>query len=119
MDGFVEFLSAARRDRLAQGNLLGLLNVAIGRQIQTRQGKVVSAGVSWRVLAQALKKARWPKETVVDLGLDPKSLPPRERFWYAVIGAAQVGSEKASEAGDRFTAKLVKAGYVVGPAPAE
>lgn len=119
MDGFVEFLQVIKRTNLAQGNFLGLLNVVIGRRIQTTQGAAVSTGVPWRVLAQELKKVRWDKEAVRELGLDPKSLPPRdrERYWYLAISRAQVGSAKASAAGDRFAEVLTQAGYVVGPAP--
>lgn len=119
MDGFVEFLHIIKRDGLAQSNFLGLLNVAIGRRVQTAQGELVSAGIPWRALADVLKKIRWDKEAVRELGLDPKSLPPRDRgrYWYTAISQAEVGSEKASRAGDRFAETLVKAGYVVGPAP--
>jgi hypothetical protein len=119
MDGFAEFLQVVKRTQLAQGNFLGFLNVVIGRRIHTAQGAVVSTGVPWRVLAQELKKARWDKDAVRELGLDPKSLPPRdrERYWYAAIAQAQVGSAKAYEAGDRFAEALAQAGYVVGTPP--
>lgn len=115
MDGFVDFLRVAKRDQLAQGNFLGFLNVCIGRRLQIRQGEFISSGVTWRILAQGLKRVRWPKEAVIELGLDPKALPPRdrERFWYAAISQAGVGSPQAFEAGDRFAHRLAAAGYVV------
>ncbi len=119
MDGFAEFLQVVKRQHLAQGNFLGFLNVVIGRRIQTAQGEIVSTGVPWRVLAQELKKVRWDKEAVRELGLDPKGLPPRdrERYWYTAIAQAQVGSAKAFEAGDRFAEVLAQVGYVVGTPP--
>lgn len=119
MDGFAEFLQVVKRAKLAQGNFLGFLNVVIGRRIQAAQGEIVSTGVPWRVLAQELKKVRWDKEVVRELGLDPRSLPPRdrERYWYAVIARGQVGSPEASAAGDRFAEVLAQVGYLVGSPP--
>jgi hypothetical protein len=119
MDGFAEFLEVVRREQFAQGNFLGLLNVLIGRRIEDAQGQVIATGLTWRMLAAWLKTARWDKEAVRELGLDPKDLPPRdrERFWYAAISQAQVGSARGTEAGDRLAELLRAAGYVVSPAP--
>ena len=119
MDGFNEFLEVLKQGKYAEGNLLGLLNVLIGRRLETAQGEVISTGLTWRVLAGWLKKARWDKNAVRELNLDPKALPPRDRekFWYAAIVQAQVSSDHAAAAGDRLAEALRAAGYVVGPAP--
>jgi hypothetical protein len=119
MDGFQEFLEDLKEGKHAKGNLLGLLNVLIGRRIETAQGEVISTGLTWRTLAGWLKKVRWDRDTVRELGLDPKSLPPRdrERFWYAAIAQVQVSSAHAAEAGDHMAQSLQALGYVVGPAP--
>jgi hypothetical protein len=119
MDGLHEFLEVLKEGKHAKGNLLGLLNALIGRRIETAEGAVISTGLTWRVVASWLKKVRWEKEAVRELGLDPKSLPPRDRekFWYAAIAQAQVSSTKATEAGDRLAEALQAVGYVIGRAP--
>jgi hypothetical protein len=119
MDGLHEFLEILRRHHSQQGNFLGLLNVLIGRRIETSEGTVVSTGLTWRALAAWLKKARWDPEAVRDLGLDPAQLPPRdrERYWFAAISQAQVDSLLAAKAGDEWIGILRHSGYVVGPAP--
>lgn len=119
MDGLHEFLEDLRRHGYAQGNLLGLLHVFIGRRIETAQGGLISQGVTWRALAALLKKIRWDKDAVRELGLNPKDLPPRDRekFWYLAIAQAGVDSERAAAAGDRLAEILRAHGYVVGPAP--
>jgi hypothetical protein len=120
MDGIKEFLDLVQQGQHAKGNFLGLLNVLIGRRLEDPKGVVISTGLSWRLLAQSLKKVRWDREAVRELGLDPKNLPPRdrERFWYAAIAQAQVGSQKATEAGNRFADVLRSLGYKAGSGPA-
>lgn len=119
MDGLREFLEDPSLQGHAKGNFLGLLHIAIGRRIEKADGTVVSTGVAWRQLAGLLKKARWDRDAVLELGLDPAKLPPRdrERFWYAVICRAGVDSAAASAAGDRLAALLKRAGYIVSPPP--
>jgi hypothetical protein len=119
MDGLREFLSDLKRHRYAQGNFLGLLNVFIGRRIQRRDGAILSSGLSWRSTAELLKRVRWDKESVRDLGIDPASLPPRDRyrFWFLAIGQAQVDSPNAIREGDRLARVLQTAGYVITPGP--
>jgi hypothetical protein len=70
-------------------------------------------------LAGWLRKIRWSKQSVRDLGLDPKDLPPRDRqlYWYTVIARAGVDSAEARAAGDRLAEKLAAHGYKVGSAP--
>jgi hypothetical protein len=119
MDGLHELLDVIKRNHHAQGNFLGLLNVLIGRRIADAQGTVISTGLTWRALASWLKKIRWDRHAVRELGLDPKNLPPRdrERMWYVAITQARVDSAQATAAGDRLAEVLQAAGYVVGPAP--
>src|SRR5271154_660976 len=97
-----DFLDDLKEKGLAQGNLLGLLHVLIGRRIEKSDGTVVSVGQTWREAAAWLKKARWEKEAVRELGLDPDALPPRDRqrYWYAAITQAKVAGPAAVAAGD-------------------
>ena len=119
MDALQEFLEDLKRQGLGQGNLLGLCNVLIGRKVSLSDGTVVCNGLTWRELGGWLKKVRWPKDAVKEVGLDPDALPPRDRqqYWYTAIARAGVDSAAATEAGDRLGAQLKKAGYVVGAAP--
>jgi hypothetical protein len=119
MDALREFLEDLQRHGDAQGNLLGLFHVLIGRRVSRTDGTVISTGMPWRSLAHVLKKVHWPKEAVRELGQDPATLPPRdrERYWYAAISRAGVDSAAAVQAGDRLAEALQAVGYVVGPAP--
>ena len=62
-----------------------------------------------------LKKVRWDKEAVRELGIEPAELPPRdrERYWYTAIARARVDSAEAIAAGDRLVQALAGTGYVV------
>ena len=62
---------------------------------------------------------RWDRDAVLELGLKPEELPPRdrERYWYTVISRARVDSPAALQAADKLAAKLVELGYVVGLPP--
>src|SRR5262245_22831624 len=84
MDGLREFLDDLKQRGLAQANLLGLLHVLIGRRVARADGTLVANGVTWRVLAEALKRARWDKDAVRQVGLEPGALAPRDRqrYWY-------------------------------------
>jgi hypothetical protein len=121
MDGVSELLDDLKLHGHAQGNLLGMLNVVIGRRIEKADGTLVSNGVTWRELARLLKKVRWDKDAVLELGLNPANLPPRNRelYWYTAIAQANVASPPATQAGDRLAATLNAAGYVVGSAPGQ
>src|SRR5689334_13281894 len=98
MDALQELLEDLKRHGLAQAHLLGLLNVLIGRKISKADGTPISNGLTWRELAALLKKVRWDKDTVRELGLRPEDMPPRDRqqFWYAVIVRAGVDAQTAS-----------------------
>jgi hypothetical protein len=119
MDRLREFLEAVREHGTVQGQFLGFLHILIGRRIALTDGTAVSAGMTWRELAALLKRARWDREAVRELNLDPANLPPRDRqrYWYSAISQAHVNSAEAKAAGDRLTAVLLPLGYVVGPAP--
>jgi hypothetical protein len=119
MDLLREFLEVVRSQGVAQGNLRGLLHVLIGRRISKADGTTVSGGMTWRELAAQLKKHRWDREAVRDLGLDPDQLPPRDRekFWYTAISQANVAGPEATAAGDELARALAPLGYVVGGAP--
>ena len=119
MDRVREFLDDLKQHGIGQGHFLGLLNVLIGRRLSRADGTLLSNGLTWRDVAALLKKVRWDRDAVRELGQDPADLPPRdrERFWYVAIVRAQVDSAKATEAGDRLAEQLRAAGYVIGPPP--
>lgn len=117
--GVRDFLEELKRHQFAKNNFLGLLHVVIGRRIAKADGTVISAGMTWRELAALLKKLRWEKERVADLGIEAKDLPTRDRekYWYSAIARAGVDSPEAHKAGDKLAEALRKKGYVVGPPP--
>ncbi len=121
MDALGDFLDKLKQHGGVEGNFLGLLHVLVGRRVDKADGTPVCDGLTWRALAAALKKARWKKDAVRELGLNPRQLPPRhrERFWYAAISRAQLDSAAATGAGNRLAETLRSAGYVVGPAPGQ
>ncbi len=121
MDGVQTFLDELRQQGLAQGNFLGLLHVLIGRRITRADGTLVSPGLTWRALADQLKRLRWERNAVRELGLDPADLPPRDRarFWYTAIAQAHVDSPAAIAAGDRLAEAVQPLGYVISPAPGQ
>ncbi|HVK17942.1 MAG TPA: hypothetical protein VM533_13420 [Fimbriiglobus sp.] len=119
MDGLREFLDAVREHGLAAGNMRGLFHIAIGRRISRPDGAVVSAGVTWRELANLLKTMRFDKELVSEIGADPEELSPRDRqrYWYSAITLARPDSPEARSQADRLAAEVKSLGYVVGPPP--
>jgi hypothetical protein len=120
MDQLREMLATIEARGFARGNFLGLLHILIGRRIISGDGQLVSAGLSWREVAALLKRVRWDRTAVTELGLDLTALPPRdrERFWYAAIVRAAVDSASAVAAGDRLADDLRDSVYRVSPAPA-
>ena len=119
MDAVSEFLNTIRAKNLVRGHFRGLLNVLIGRRIAGPDGTVVSAGMTFRDVASLLKKLRWEPDVVSELGIDPASLPPRDRqrFWFLAICQAQVDAGSARAAGDALVALLEIEGYKIGPPP--
>jgi hypothetical protein len=114
-----EFLLLLKEQAATQGHFLGFLHILIGRNITLRDGTPVTSGMSWRDVCAWLKKLRWDKECVRELGLDPETLPPRdrERYWYTAISKAKVDSVEAATAADQLAEKLKTLGYTIGPAP--
>jgi hypothetical protein len=123
MDRLREFLETVRNQGIARGNLRGLLHVLVGRRISSPDGSEISAGMNWRDLAALLKRVRWDREAVQELGLDPAALPPRDRqrFWYTAIAQAGLATPAAGECGDRLVGPLEQLGYAIsaGPRPSE
>jgi hypothetical protein len=119
MDQLHEFLEAVRNAGIAQGQFRGLLHMLIGRRISLPDETLVSGGMTWRQLAARLKQERWDPEVVRELGLEPRTLAPRDRqkFWYTAISQAGVGSAQASAEADALIEPLRALGFVVGPAP--
>jgi hypothetical protein len=119
MDRLRQFLDVLKTHETATGQFRGLLHLLIGRRIHLADGTEVSSGMTWRELAAALKKARWDREAVRELGLDPATLPPRDRekYWYTAISRASVLSPDASASADALIEPLRALGYEVGPAP--
>src|SRR5262245_19576751 len=115
MDRLREFLEAVRTQGSARCPFRGLLHVLVGRRVTLADGTLVSAGRSWREAAAALKKYRWDRDAVRELGLEPKQLPPRDRekFWYEAIRRADVGGARAEA--EALLATATELGYVVGP----
>jgi hypothetical protein len=113
MDAVVAFLQELKQDGRWRGRFLGLLNMLIGHRLETQDGRVVSAGLSWRATAQLLKKVRWDKTAVRELNIDPQTLPPRnrERYWYVAIASAGVDSPDANQAATALSKALAPLGY--------
>lgn len=121
MDARLEFLNQVKQGRLAAGNFLGLVHILVGRRIAKSDGTLVSNGVSWRDAAGLLKKVRWDKSAVIELSLNPKQLPPRDRekYWYAAIAQAGISSAEAIDAANKLAARLFDNGYEIGEAPGQ
>lgn len=115
MDRLREFLDKLMEQGIANGNFLGLLHVLIGRKISLADGTVVSTGQTWREVAALLKRVRWDREAVRELGIDPESLPPRDRqlYWFKAIAQAKVDSPPAIAAGEALIEALAPSGYVI------
>jgi hypothetical protein len=121
MDGVRELLTELRQHGHAQGRFLGLLNVFIGRRIEAANGEMLCNGLTWREMAELLKKVRWEKAAVDELAIDAASLSPRDRvrYWNQAIARARVDSNEATKAGDQLAEILGSLGYKVGPPPRE
>src|SRR5262245_25010189 len=121
MDSLRELLRTVKERGAASGRLRGLLHVLVGRTLRrSSDGAVVSAGMTWRELAALLKRVRWDRETVREMGLSPEDLPPRDRekFWYLAIARAGIASAEAVAEASALAEELARLGYEVGPPPA-
>ena len=119
MDGIRDLLETARANGLAAGRFRGLLHIAIGRTVTSPDGTRLSAGLTWRELANLLKALRFDPELGRELGADPDTLSPRdrERYWYAVIALARVDGADAVADADKLVGPLKALGYVIAPPP--
>lgn len=115
MDRVRELLETLKKSDQARGNFVGLLHILIGRHVTRSDGTPVSQGLTWRELAEYLKKVRWPKEAAAELGLDRSRLPPRDRvrYWYQAIARSRVDSAAAAQSGNELASRLSKLGYLV------
>jgi hypothetical protein len=115
MDALRALLEELRQHGLDSGHTRGLFHLLIGRRVQRADGTVVGRGLTWRELAFLLKKHRWNKEAVRELGLRPEDLPPRDRqqYWYTAISLARLDSPEARREGDALAALLAPLGYRV------
>jgi hypothetical protein len=119
MDSLRELLEAVRDRDLARGRFRGLLHLLVGRRVTREDGTLVSSGMTWRDVSALLKRLRWDREAVRELGIDPAELAPRdrERFWYTAIARAGIDSPDAVADADHLIEPLGELGYVIGPAP--
>ena len=119
MDSLRELLEAVRERDIARGHFRGLLHLLVGRRITREDDTLVCSGMTWRDLSALLKRLRWDREAVRELGIDPAELAPRdrERYWYAAIARAGIDSPDAVADADRLGEALGELGYVIGPAP--
>ena len=121
MDSLRELLDAVRERDIVQGRFRGLLHILVGRRITRQDDTLVSAGMTWRDLAALLKRLRWDRETVRELGIDPAALAPRdrERYWYSAIARAGIDSPASVAEADQLVKPLEELGFIVGPAPGQ
>src|SRR5262245_45721716 len=104
MDAMRGFLEDVKKYRYAKVNFIGFLHLMIGRRICKSDCAFISSGLTWRDLANWFRKLRWDTDDVLELGLEPDKLAPkdRERLWYTAIARSGVDSEKAAQAADRL-----------------
>lgn len=119
MDRLSQFILDIRRNVLRPGQFRGLLNVLVGRRVDAADGTLISNGQTWRTVAALLKKHRFDKKLAMELDIDVKSLPPRQRdrYWYAAIGQGAIDSAAARAQGDQIAIAAKALGYTIGPAP--
>ena len=119
MDALIVLLELLKKEPGVKKHFLGLLHVLISRRITQADGRPVSGGLTWRDLAMKLKKVRWSPDAVVELGLVPKELSPRDRqrYWNQAISRAALQSEEALASAEQLAEVLRKLGYELGPAP--
>lgn len=117
MDRLREFLERVRKHQADQGRFRGLLHLLIGGKIARTDGSLISAGMTWREAAALLKKLRWDREAVRELGIDPAELPPRDRekFWYLAISRADLASPSAAAEAASLLQAVEPLGYSAPP----
>jgi hypothetical protein len=119
MDGLREFLEQLKQQGTAQGRFRGLLHILIGRRLEKTDGTLISPGVTWREAARLLKRVRWDKDAVQEIGLTAAALAARdrERYWYMAITQAQVDGPAAISEAEQLSQSLQALGYQVSPGP--
>jgi hypothetical protein len=119
MDSLREMLDTVRERDELRGRFRGLLHILVGRRITRADDSLVSAGMTWRDAAGLLKRLRWDREAVRELGLDPAVLPPRdrERYWYTAIARAGIDSPEAIAEAEHLLSFFKQLDYLIGPAP--
>lgn len=117
MEGVQQFLEALVQHHLVSGHFRGMLRLLIGSKLGRADGSVVSTGLTWRQVAEILRVLRWDRELVRELGIDPDTLPPRDRqrFWYSAISQGHIDSIEASEQAEKLAKKLPAIGYMILP----
>jgi hypothetical protein len=110
-----DFLAKVRQAQVPPGCFLGFLHVLIGKTLVTREGTLVSRGITWRELAARFRQARLDKDLVKELGVDPAQLPPRDReaYWFEALRRAQISSPQAQNQAAQLVSWLEKLGYEV------
>jgi len=115
MDELRRFLETAQHHRLVAGHLRGLFHIVIGRRIVKADGTLVSAGITWRELANLLKELRFDPDLAKEFDADSEDVAPRDRqrFWYSVIALAHPDSAEAFADAELLAARLKPLGYQV------
>lgn len=116
MDALTAFLENPRIKPHLHDHFLGLLHILIGRRVLDPQGNVISRGMTFRDTAAFLKKVRWDPDVVKQLGIDPDSLPlrDRQRYWFSAICQAKVDGAAAAASADHLAALLRGEGFDIG-----
>jgi hypothetical protein len=112
MTSLPDLLERLRDSQLATGRFRGLLYVLVGGRIVHGE-TVISQGLTWREAAALLKRVRWDREAVRELGLEPSDLPPRDRekYWYEALRRAGLGEPEARAQGEELMALIAETGY--------
>lgn len=115
MDELRSFLEAVLHHHLVAGHLRGLFHILIGRRIAKADGTLVSAGITWRELANLLKELRFDPDLAKAFDADPDEIAPRDRqrFWYSVIALARPDSAEAYADAEVLAVRLKPLGYHV------
>lgn len=117
MEQLEDVIELIRQQGLVKGHLRGLFHLAIGRTLSRPDGHVISRGVSWRNLAAILRDLRLDPDLVRELGLDPATLPPRDRlkYWYTAIAGAKIDSPAGYTEAEKLAEALKPLGILVSP----
>jgi hypothetical protein len=115
MEETLEFLTTLRDRGYVTGRLRALFHLLVGYRIRKGDGVVVSAGQTWRQLADLLFQLKWDREQVRELGLDPAALPPkdRQRFWYLAVIQSKLDSQEAKTEAIDLAQAILASGYTV------